>query len=536
MSAPVMSERVQYREGQRLLAADLRAEQAYHTAARRRHALSGHTWGIVRGLAPAVDAGRLLIQPGLAVDGYGRELLLPEPLAVDPADLAAAFADAGVAPGRSADLWLMRVAALDAAGRRWRDEAALRLTAAGVAAPGRPFDTPPEALDWPLWRDLPDDEPFPIFLGRVTNAAPPAVDLAGRVYAALVGAEVVSPAPWLSLRREGAAEDEAAPAPQAQARLRLADAPRGRLALDLLGAEPLWLADDGQSLADDDGERRAVLRGDVALSVDAAQPDAIPAADHAARGLSYPAVLPLPAAALPWSLYRTAIPILGPDGQPADPPVPPLDQLRLEMFHPGDEGDPARRRFSIGAYAPADPTTGAPAGYRPCLTVRADCQVEVAGAVTVTGELIAMPIPADPSDPRFVEALLQSFHGGMAASDDRLVPTPRLEPEIVLEPAPNLTRGGQVRFRVRVTNHAAQAVTGVIVFASFVNSDGAGSGAVELFRLDRLAPRMTTTLSAPQQIAIANQDGPLVITATVTAFAADLAAVTQTAKLALTIP
>ncbi len=529
MSAPVMSERVQYREGQRLLAADLRAEQAYHTAARRRHALSGHTWGIVRGLAPAVDAGRLLIQPGLAVDGYGRELLLPEPLAIDPADLAAAFADVGVAPGRSADLWLMRVAALDAAGRRWRDEAALRLTAAGVAAPGRPFDTPPEALDWPLWRDLPDDEPFPIFLGRVTNAAPPAVDLAGRVYAALVGAEVVSPAPWLSLRREGAAEDEAAPAPQAQARLRLADAPRGRLALDLLGAEPLWLADD-------DGERRAVLRGDVALSVDAAQPDAIPAADHAARGLSYPAVLPLPAAALPWSLYRTAIPILGPDGQPADPPVPPLDQLRLEMFHPGDEGDPARRRFSIGAYTPADPTTGAPAGYRPCLTVRADCQVEVAGAVTVTGELIAMPIPADPSDPRFVEALLQSFHGGMAASDDRLVPTPRLEPEIVLEQNPELKPKGNVTYRVRVTNQSAQAITAVRVSGSFINSDGRGSAPVLLLEAERLAGQTTTPLSDSQKIVIADKDGQLIITATVTAFAADLAAVTQTAKLALTIP
>lgn len=531
MSAPTMSERVLYREGQRLLAADLGAEQAYHDAARRRHNLGGHTWGIVRGLAPAVDAaGRLIIQPGLAVDGYGRELLLPEPLAVAPGDLTAAFADAGVGPGAAADLWLLRVATLDDAGRRWRDEAALHLTAAGLAAPDRPFDTPPESLDWPLWRDLPD-EPFPIFLGRVTNAAPPVVDLAGRVYAALVGAAVVSPAPWLPLRREGVAEDEAAPAPQA--RLRLADAPRGRLALDLLGAEPLWLADAGRRPAGDDGERRAVLRGDVALGVDAAQPDDVPAAVHGARGLSYPAVLSLPEAALPWSLYRTAIPILGPDGAPTDDP--PLDQLRLEMFHPGDEGDPSRRRFSIGAYAPADPAAGAPPGYRPCLTVRADCQVEVAGAVYVTGELIAMPIPADPSDPRFIEALLQSFHGGMAASDESLVPTPRLEPEIVLEPNPQLSRKGVVRYRVRVTNHAAQAVTGVIVFASFVNTDGVGSGAVELFRQDRLAPRTTTTLSAPQKIDIADQAGPLVITATVAAFAADLAAVTQTARLVLTI-
>ena len=516
MSTQVMSERVHYREGQRLLAADLRAEQAYHDAARRRHALSGHAWGIVRGLAPAVDDdGRLLIQPGLAVDGYGREMLLPEPLVVEQEDLADAFADAGVDSGEQADLWLLLVSTLDAAGRRWRDEVALRLTATGMATPDRPFDTPPEALDWPVWRDLPD-EPFPVFLGRVTNAKPPDIALAGRVYAALVGAEVVSPAPWLPLRREGAAEDEAAPAPQA--RLRLADAPRGRLALDLLGAEPLRLADD-------DGEQRAVLRGDVALSVDAAQPAAIPVATHRARGLSYPAVLPLPEAALPWSLYRTAIPILGPDGQPADPPVPPLDQLRLEMFHPGDEGDPSRRRFTIGAYTPT--------GYRPCLSVRADCQVEVAGIVYVTGELIAMPIPADPSDPRFVEALLQSFHGSMAASDENLVPTPRLKPEIVLEPNPNLTPNGQLGFRVRVTNESAQAVTGVIVYGSFINSDRVGGGS-ELFRQDRLAPGATRR-SNVQQIAIANREGSFAITATVTAFAADLAVVTQTATLTLSI-
>ena len=122
------TQRVHYREGQRLRAADLQAEQAYHAGARRRHHLGGHTWGIVYGLAPAVAGGQLVVQPGLAVDGYGRELLLAEATAVDPADLSAALVDAGVSGGGPADLWLVLAAILDAAGRRWRDEAAVSYT------------------------------------------------------------------------------------------------------------------------------------------------------------------------------------------------------------------------------------------------------------------------------------------------------------------------------------------------------------------------------------------------------------------------
>ena len=54
----------------------LRDEQAYHIALRRRHNLSHHSWGIVVGLEIVRDEnGQPVLLPGLAIDGYGRELL-----------------------------------------------------------------------------------------------------------------------------------------------------------------------------------------------------------------------------------------------------------------------------------------------------------------------------------------------------------------------------------------------------------------------------------------------------------------------------
>jgi hypothetical protein len=76
---------------QTLGAEDLAAEQAYHRDMRRRHHLGPHTWGIVAGLllkeiphlgdATARDP---VILPGLAVDGFGREIVVPFAVPLDP--------------------------------------------------------------------------------------------------------------------------------------------------------------------------------------------------------------------------------------------------------------------------------------------------------------------------------------------------------------------------------------------------------------------------------------------------------------------
>jgi hypothetical protein len=77
--------RVNYFERQFLRLAEFRDEQAYHIALRRRHNLSHHSWGIVTGLAIVLDQGIPVVEPGLAVDGYGRELLLIDRITIDRA-------------------------------------------------------------------------------------------------------------------------------------------------------------------------------------------------------------------------------------------------------------------------------------------------------------------------------------------------------------------------------------------------------------------------------------------------------------------
>src|SRR5713101_5104152 len=45
---------------------------------RRRHNISEHTWGIVSGLTVQEDERALFLQPGFAIDGYGREIVLSQ--------------------------------------------------------------------------------------------------------------------------------------------------------------------------------------------------------------------------------------------------------------------------------------------------------------------------------------------------------------------------------------------------------------------------------------------------------------------------
>lgn len=71
-----LASRVRYRERQRLGAGDLQAEQDYLLGLAGRHNLGPHEWGIVRGLRLSVENGVVAITPGLAIDGYGRELFV----------------------------------------------------------------------------------------------------------------------------------------------------------------------------------------------------------------------------------------------------------------------------------------------------------------------------------------------------------------------------------------------------------------------------------------------------------------------------
>jgi hypothetical protein len=68
--------RAHYYERQFLRTPDFQDEQAYHLEMLRRHQVTGHIWGILRGLDLILTPdGVPMLLPGIAVDGFGRTLV-----------------------------------------------------------------------------------------------------------------------------------------------------------------------------------------------------------------------------------------------------------------------------------------------------------------------------------------------------------------------------------------------------------------------------------------------------------------------------
>jgi hypothetical protein len=77
---PTAPRRPRYFSGQLLTPDDFEAEQSYHLEARRQHNRHLHGWGIVSGLGvTASGSGGVMVEPGLAIDGLGRTIVVPEP-------------------------------------------------------------------------------------------------------------------------------------------------------------------------------------------------------------------------------------------------------------------------------------------------------------------------------------------------------------------------------------------------------------------------------------------------------------------------
>lgn len=198
--------RVNYFDRQFIRLAELRDEQAYHMQLRRRHNLSHHSWGIVLGLEIVKqDDGRPAVRPGLAVDGYGRELLLTSGRAVGR-DVFDRYGTSRL------DVWLEyqlelfddRLAPVECDGgdssRRYRAEerGVLVFTRGGARPdPRHPPGVPAEAFEEPLLA-TPDDprKRWPVYLGRIVMELPASgtptfeIDTTDRVYVGL-NAEVI---------------------------------------------------------------------------------------------------------------------------------------------------------------------------------------------------------------------------------------------------------------------------------------------------------------------------------------------------------
>ena len=164
--------RVYYVERQRLTAADLKSEQEYLIGLDLRHKLSQHMPGIVRGLRIRRVSDEFQVEPGIAIDSFGRELVLQEaePLSIDKAD-------------KCVDVWLVYC----------REPSRLR----------RPGRAPCSENSFERWLETPrvlplralkgEDPEMPVegavFLGRIECEDRPDV-----AYTGLRGIEVADPA------------------------------------------------------------------------------------------------------------------------------------------------------------------------------------------------------------------------------------------------------------------------------------------------------------------------------------------------------
>ncbi|RMF82209.1 MAG: LysM peptidoglycan-binding domain-containing protein [Chloroflexi bacterium] len=74
-----IDKRVNYFDRQFLQAEDFIDEQSYHIERHRLHNRLMHTPGIAEGLVVERENDALLVQPGVAIDGQGREIILTEP-------------------------------------------------------------------------------------------------------------------------------------------------------------------------------------------------------------------------------------------------------------------------------------------------------------------------------------------------------------------------------------------------------------------------------------------------------------------------
>lgn len=391
--------RPRYIERGRVTAEGLAAEQSQLLASARRHRAGGHTWGIVAGLALIDGHSRVLVQPGVAIDGYGRELVLPAAVAIDGADL-----------GPDAELWLLYGRVADTppqpgrracgSGRhsRWSEAPCLRVTVADDALdPRDPPGLDAGAHAFAAADDAPDASApvWPVLLGRVTKNK---------------GGFWIDPSrrPYAGLAGESITH------PRGEDAIRL----DGAFAVRTGAREPLVVDADRVTLAADTTAASGLTVGSATFGA-----------------------TPAPEAAAPWRAYRTG----------AD--------LRVEIEHPGDKGDPGRRALSV-LYDDEGPQRR--------LTVLADGTAIVGGELVVEGLLNPGPIAVDPDDPRFRAALVDRWLGGITTAGGELVGafSGAVSVSIVALTGNVLAQGASVSCTVRVTNTGNTQLGALLLGAS----------------------------------------------------------------------
>jgi hypothetical protein len=199
--------RVRHAEGHHLDLADFVDEQAYHLEQHRRHLIGAHAWGIVDGLRLERQSDRqLILAPGVAIDGYGRALIVPSPRPIESSRFTDRNTDV-------LDFWLIHRTREESPSERERQRCRLALGAERIVEDPalvwtlpdpastdrrRPSSVPESDLAFGPERAGPAPEQrWPVFLGQVrydplAEEQPFEIDDSGRVYAGLVAERVVA--------------------------------------------------------------------------------------------------------------------------------------------------------------------------------------------------------------------------------------------------------------------------------------------------------------------------------------------------------
>ena len=116
-------------------------------------------------------------------------------------------------------------------------------------------------------------------------------------------------------------------------------------------------------------------------------------------------------------------------------------------------------------------------GFAGTLRVDADCTVRILGDLEVEGQISEGPVPADPDDPRFVQAVADSVDTGL-----RQEPAGIAALTVALEVPSGLAPGGAASsYSVRLTNTGSIALTNLSVAQirpTAATVDGAGLPAI----------------------------------------------------------
>jgi hypothetical protein len=383
--------RVNYFERQFLRTQDFVDEQAYHLAMRRRHNIAHHGWGIVEGLQLVGDQQNLFVQPGMAIDVFGRELILEDRQLLP----ATAFEDRG---SDVLNVWLAYgTLASDQAPSgyagcgngagasfyRVQEQPQLRLLPPdpGFPDPRDPRGVLPGDAVFDPSRTPPEDPQryWPVYLGRITRdrtkqQQPVSIDPSGRPYIGLIGEGVTAPSGGAKLQigSERAGDDN-------------------RFALFVPGnsAQPkLTIDKDGVTTLEGD----TTVHGDVKLVEGAIEFGA--------------GVVTTPQ---PWRIYRHQE--TGGVAQTA------RNELRIEM----EAGGAGANQVVIGHWSATD------SRFAPCLTIDDRCNVTVHGNLVVEGRILSaggvVPGALSPAANAFVAAGLMTGLGGAGVSVQQTVPS-----------------------------------------------------------------------------------------------------------------